>query len=180
MGADVDDRVAWSGRLVDGSRLPVSTGPLPGLVVSGESPDEVLAGWLQGCAELVPAGVQPVVNGSGPLAVALRALLDAVPASDNAPAAIIDTTGAPEEISSALESCEDRGLLVLAALPPIDDVLVDVYTHIHRRGLTLRVVRPAPRAGETAHHVATSVLEGVRCTSSSEPLGFVPEFLLVE
>jgi threonine dehydrogenase-like Zn-dependent dehydrogenase len=78
------------------------------------------------------------VVGAGQFADELRALLGdrTHPANPNArPCAIIETSGAPAALESALKRVEDLGTVVLAG--PAKPLELDLYADLHVRALTL-------------------------------------------
>ncbi len=79
------------------------------------------------------------IVGEGPLADELRQRLgDRAQAHPNSrPTAIIETTGEPAAIVSALQRVEDLGTVVLAGPCPSDAVALDLYADVHVRGLTI-------------------------------------------
>jgi hypothetical protein len=76
------------------------------------------------------------VDGAGPLATELRALLGAELPEPARPLAVVETTGTADGLRAACEQVADRGLVLLAAEAdePVD---MDVYRDVHRRGLEL-------------------------------------------
>ena len=97
-------------------------------------------------AVLPPDG--PVeVTGEGDLAATLRARLG--PRNAAAPErvpAVIDTTGEPAAVATALARLADLGTLVLAGPPPAAPVALDLYADVHVRGLTIVGVAPTGAA----------------------------------
>ena len=88
-----------------------------------------------------PAG--PVdITGAGDLADAVRAAIRPA-GSAGAPACIVETTGRPDVIEWSLSQLADLGLLVLAGAP--QPLTLDLYSHVHVRGL--RIVGVAPTSG---------------------------------
>jgi hypothetical protein len=86
-------------------------------------------GRLRGAVEVVGAGL---------VAAHVRRLLgDGARHSGGSPGAVVDTTGDPEVIRSALDRVSDLGMMVLAgesAGPALD---LDLYSSVHRRGLVV-------------------------------------------
>lgn len=89
---------------------------------------------LRGAVEVVGTGLvaahvrRLVANGGGSL--------------DNGPGAVVDTTGDPETIRSALERVSDLGTVVLAGEAGGRTLDLDLYSSVHRRGLVLTGVAP--------------------------------------
>lgn len=86
------------------------------------------------------------VTGDGELAATLRSRLAARAArdADVAPAAVIETTGAPAAIAAALARLDDLGTLVLAGPPAPEPVALDLYADLHVRGLTVVGIAAQP------------------------------------
>lgn len=95
---------------------------------------------VAGVIAALPATADRVeVVGDTELAAALRTELgeQAAPASDEAPSAVIETSGDLDSIVRALESVDDLGTVLLAGPPPAGPTPLDLYAHLHVRGLTL-------------------------------------------
>jgi hypothetical protein len=95
---------------------------------------------VAGVIAALPATADRVeIVGDTELAAALRAELGerATPASDEAPSAVIETSGDLDSIVRALESVDDLGMVLLAGPPPAGPTPLDLYAHLHVRGLTL-------------------------------------------
>jgi threonine dehydrogenase-like Zn-dependent dehydrogenase len=80
------------------------------------------------------------VVGNGALARRLRDDLD--PEGGDAPATIVETTGADAELRAALSRVAKVGTVVLAGPPPLEDPALDLYVDVHARGLTVIGVSP--------------------------------------
>jgi hypothetical protein len=101
------------------------------------------AALREALAASLPAPLEVV--GEGAVAMLLRSA-SAMSGNGNRPAAVIDTTGRTPALLSTMERLRDLGTLVLAAPAPIEDPALDLYPHIHRRGLRLIAIG-APRFG---------------------------------
>jgi threonine dehydrogenase-like Zn-dependent dehydrogenase len=139
---------------VDGDAVDHSPcGPVEAIVVAGgeAAPGRAAHAFAEAARHVVdllrerPAG--PVeVAGNGLLAHLIRTSLG-VPASagpaEEPPAAIVDTSGSPTQISDALRRLAELGILVLAGQSRARDLTLNLYTDLHRRSLTV-VGAPAP------------------------------------
>ena len=87
-------------------------------------------------------GVIEVV-GDGPLAEALREMVDARPRRDG-PSVIIDASGESSALRDALQRSDELGTVILAA-PPVDETVdVATYADLHLRGVVVRGVLTDP------------------------------------
>jgi threonine dehydrogenase-like Zn-dependent dehydrogenase len=78
------------------------------------------------------------VVGRGLVAARVRQLVgDRGRLSDQAPAAVVDTTGDPVVIRSALDRVANLGTIVLAGESAGRELDVDLYSSVHRRGLVV-------------------------------------------
>jgi threonine dehydrogenase-like Zn-dependent dehydrogenase len=92
------------------------------------------------------------VVGTGALADEVRRLLlrerVRLPRADERPTAIIETTGKPAALETALQRVDDLGTVVLAGPLPTRPLALDLYADLHVRGLTLvGVSRTMPESG---------------------------------
>ncbi|MEY2522866.1 MAG: hypothetical protein QOJ66_1431 [Ilumatobacteraceae bacterium] len=91
------------------------------------------------------------VVGAGALAGEVRRLLGErarVPRMDERPTAIIETSGEPAALETALQRVDDLGTVVLAGPLPTRPLALDLYVDLHVRGLTLVGVSPTmPQSG---------------------------------
>lgn len=104
----------------------------------GDAARSVLAGLIQQALERVALIEGPVeVTGSGVVAQGVRLKLGPRNAvrMETAPAAVVDTTGAPATIAGALGRLRQLGTLVLAGEPLDRDFTLDLYPDVHVRGL---------------------------------------------
>jgi hypothetical protein len=131
-GMDSDDAaaLALSALATDAARLALSASPGGGIEITGE----------------------------GAVARHARDLVG-LPPADGAPLAIVETTGDEAAIVSATERLADLGLLVLAGEPSDRRFSINLYPHVHGRGLRLVGVGPALSNGfaETLRGVEASV-----------------------
>ena len=80
------------------------------------------------------------VVGTSALADEVRRLLGErirLPRADERPTAIIETTGEPAALETALQRVDDLGTVVLAGPLPTRPLALDLYSDLHVRGLTL-------------------------------------------
>lgn len=127
----LDGGISWRGR---------SLGRLP----DGSDPTTVATGALLRVARDAAAAASehpdsPVeVAGTGLVAAEVRRLTGGHSHPGEAvPAVVVDTTGDPEAIRSALNRVSDRGMVVLAGESSGRALDLDVYSTIHRRGLVV-------------------------------------------
>jgi hypothetical protein len=82
------------------------------------------------------------VPGDEPVARRLRDALGTVATERKVdrPAAVVDTSGSPEQLVDALTRLDTLGVLVLASAKPASDTDLDVYASVHRRSLTVVAV----------------------------------------
>ena len=112
-----------------------------GRLPAGADPETVAAGTLLRVARDAAAaaterpGVVVEVVGAGLVAAHVRRLAGG--RSGDAPAVIVDTTGDPEQIRSALDRVVDLGTVVLAGESSGRLLDVDLYSTVHRRGLVV-------------------------------------------
>jgi hypothetical protein len=100
----------------------------------GNQQGAALSAEIMAAFSNVPPG-RVRVTGDGALAQQLRSQgLDAE--TERLPLAVVETTGLGAELSAACAEVADGGLVLLAAegIPPVD---IDLYRHVHRRGLVL-------------------------------------------
>jgi hypothetical protein len=96
-------------------------------------------------AAALSAGGPIEVLGDDAAADALRAALDALPLGAGAvpPHTVVELTGTVAGAAHALERVAGLGTVVLAGPLAEDAGPLDLYTHLHVRGLTLVGVPPA-------------------------------------
>ncbi len=146
--------------------------PLP----DGMEPDAAAALALRSVAveAAAAAGGTPVeVIGAGFVAAAVRELLGtrAEGGGGEAPAAIVDTTGDPQVLRDATERLAELGTLVLAGEPLGRAAQIDLYPHVHLRGLEFVAVRPPLHAGPPAPAAAEDTFSASpQAVASGEPL----------
>lgn len=94
------------------------------------------------------AGTSIAVTGEGALADRLRARLSAAsPAAGADPDVIVVASGRGSDVADALGRVADLGTVVVAG-PPVEPTLaIDLYTHLHARGITLIGLMSAPGRG---------------------------------
>jgi hypothetical protein len=91
-------------------------------------------------SEHADGGVE--VQGAGLVAAHARRLVGDGLGRGGTPGVVIDTTGDPGAIRSALERVPDLGMVVLAGEPAGRTLDLDLYSSVHRRGLVLVGVGP--------------------------------------
>jgi threonine dehydrogenase-like Zn-dependent dehydrogenase len=87
---------------------------------------------------------------------------------ESAPAVVVDTTGDPDTIRSALDRVADGGTVVLAGETSGRTLDLDLYSTVHRRGLVVVGVASPAEAFESSPDVGEGELEAAR-----EALGFL-------
>lgn len=115
-----------------------------GRVAAGTDPTAVAASALLGVAREATAAVAACVRGTvevvgyGLVAAHVRRLVapDDGPPGES-PSAVVDMTGDPETIRSALERVSDLGTVVLAGEAAGRTLDLDLYSSVHTRGLVL-------------------------------------------
>ena len=98
------------------------------------------------CALLAECRADVEVTGDGPLAIAVRRLVEqsAQPVTNGMrPSLIVETTGTVAAFRPALERVADLGTIVIAGPIPDAPLAIDFYEDVHVRGLTLIGVPPA-------------------------------------
>ena len=86
------------------------------------------------------------VMGNGRLADEVRALLGArLQAAGPRPVAVVEMTGAPEQLAAALKRVDDLGTVVVAGPEPSAPLPLDLYDELHVRGLVVVGVPADPR-----------------------------------
>lgn len=163
IGADVSEAVVvfrgdvprGSAAYVDREWLPVGgSGAVPALVVASHDPDATAAAALLTVAQDAAAAAKPGsvdVVGAGMLAQLVRLVTDG---ASERPHAIVDTTGDPAAIASALERVADLGTVVLAGESLGRRADLDLYCSVHVRGLTLVGIAGPVAAGAPATDTA--------------------------
>jgi threonine dehydrogenase-like Zn-dependent dehydrogenase len=156
------DLPSSSAAFVDCEWLPTAgKADVPALVV-GETDrdlDEAAFAALMSVAREAAAAAQPglvEVVGNGIVARLVRALVGVAPAEQ--PGAIVDTTGDPAAIASALGRVADLGTVVLAGESLGRQADLDLYRTVHVRGLTLVGIAP-PAAGGSGQADAALLAE---------------------
>jgi hypothetical protein len=126
-----DGEILWRGR---------GLGPL----AAGSDSTTVAAGALLRVARDAAAAASehrggPVeVVGAGLVAREVRRFAgDRRRSGDTPPAVVVDTTGDPDRIRSALERVSDLGMVVLAGESSGQTLDLDLYSSVHRRGLVV-------------------------------------------
>jgi hypothetical protein len=129
------------------------------------TPEGVLGGLIVAAVQEVAEVNGPVeVTGSGIVAEGSGLLLGSRRARrTETPAAVIETTGAPNAIATALQRLQDLGTLVLAGESLGRQVAIDLYGDVHTRGL--RVVGVSMPAEDRAPVVLGPELEGLLARS---------------
>jgi NADPH:quinone reductase-like Zn-dependent oxidoreductase len=128
---DVDGKISWHGHEV--GRLPEGADPT---IVAAGALLRVARGAAAAAAEHGPGTVD--VLGAGLVAAHARRLTRGrAHEGESAPTVVVDTTGDPEMIRSALDRVADRGMVVLAGEASGRELDLDVYSSIHRRGLVV-------------------------------------------
>lgn len=131
-------------------------GSIPAVVVAGPADQRVerAARTLAAIAAAAVAAVpnrRVAVTGAGLVAAAARRQLAAegrlASPRDDAPAAVVETTGDPAKIVAATRRVADAGTVVLAGEPLERTYDLDLYSDVHVRGL--RVVGRGPRVAVT-------------------------------
>jgi len=120
-----------------------------GRVASGTDPTTVAAGALVSVAREAaatalerPRGAVEVV-GTGLIAEYVRRLVaNSGQRSGDGPGAVVDTTGDPEALRSALDRVSDLGTVVLAGESAGRTLDLDLYSGVHRRGFVVVGVAP--------------------------------------
>jgi threonine dehydrogenase-like Zn-dependent dehydrogenase len=139
---------------VDGDAVDHSpSGPVQAIVVAGgeAAPRRAAHAFADAARHvldlLAERPVGPVeVAGNGLLAHLIRTSLGdpaAAGPGEAPPAAIVDTSGSPTRITDALRRLAELGILVLAGQSHGHDLILNLYTDLHRRSLTV-VGAPAP------------------------------------
>ena len=141
----------------DAAWLPSEEADVPAIVLdsSVEDPDAAAATALRAVAGeavgRVPEGAGPVeVLGDGLVAEEARRLLPPGVGDATRPRCAIDTTGDPETIAAALAELDDLGTLVAAGPLGSRAFPVNLYEHVHLRGLTIAGVAPPLSGGVPA------------------------------
>lgn len=99
----------------------------------------MIDGAVEAAIGALPAEASSVeVLGESALAHSIRARLGARNVPDGQrPDAVVDATGDPQRIQSAMARVGDLGAIVLAAPVPRTPARLDLYADLHVRGLTL-------------------------------------------
>jgi hypothetical protein len=135
-------------------------------------------GTASACAAEASAGRTCRVVGEGLLAELIRSLLPQAP--DRAPDTIVDTTGIPERILSAVHDLPRLGRLVLAAPPFTRDVDLDTYADLHVRGLSVVGIAwraTTPRLGDE-HPPVEDALANAVVAESMSPCARAPLYIV--
>jgi hypothetical protein len=122
---------------------------------AGGSPEGRAASIMSAFVEDLLAAVEHTdrryvkVTGAGLIAVELRRHLGALAQlEDGAPSAVVELTGSQAELVRATQKVAPGGLIVLAG-ESTDELNLDVYADVHRRGLrVLGVPLPVSRRGD--------------------------------
>jgi hypothetical protein len=159
---------------------------LPAVIVEegAPAPDEAAAGALLSVARAAAAAVEfvedaPVeVVGTGMIARAVRELIgltaqaSAGAAAAAPPGVIVEATGDPESIRTAIARLADLGTLVLAGESRGRLLAIELYPDVHLRGLTIVATGPLPDASrrEAAHagSLASLFEESLRTVAPGE------------
>jgi hypothetical protein len=159
------DGIRWN----DGAAVPV-----PG----GESDSAAAALFREVAAEAVsrvPEDARSVkVLGDGLVATEARLLLDtragSAPGQGERPGCVIDATGDPDAILNALGELDDLGTLVAAG--PLGDrpFPINLYAHVHLRGLHVVGVAPPLADGRLPERLGAPAAPPASA-APGEPLG---------
>ena len=128
---------------------------VPGLearVLSGgrltrDDASALLHDLARACVHATATSPEVAVAGCGIVAAETRRLLGnrLAPSPTGAPAAIV-TSAEPDALSATLAAVADLATVVVAAEPAAGTVSLDLYPHVHRRGLRLLGVGEIGRA----------------------------------
>lgn len=125
-------------------------------------------------AASVASGLERVeVQGEGALAGEIRRRLGPAGTSARAdrasslPMAVVDATGDPRMLVSATERLADGGTLVMAGEPLGRETEINLYKHVHVRGLRIVGIK---RPGGTSPRSVEAYLPAPRAVRPQEPL----------
>ena len=131
-----DGEVSWRGRSV--GRLADGADPT---TVAAAAIVRIARDAAEAASERPHGGVEVV--GAGLVAMHVRRLTgDARRSGVAPPEVVVDTTGDPEAIRSALDRVSELGMVVLAGESAGATLDLDLYSSVHRRGLVVVGIAP--------------------------------------